>query len=138
MIADPEDIPALIANGIAIYNQRFNRNIQGLTADAMTCLTHHDWPGNVRELMNLLEAVYVNSPNKQIDYAQLPPYFRIQFERMQGRPESERRAIITALFETNWNKSRAARRLKWSRMTLYRKMARYNIVSKGKHHTGTN
>ncbi len=131
----PEDIPALIANGIAVYNQRFNRNIQGLTADAMTCLMHYDWPGNVRELMNLLEAVYVNSPNKQIDYAQLPPYFLNQFERTYGRPQSERRAIIATLFETNWNKSRAARKLKWSRMTLYRKMARYNIVDKDNRRT---
>jgi DNA-binding NtrC family response regulator len=131
-----EDVPALIANGIAIYNQRFNRNIQGLTSDAMACLMHYDWPGNVRELMNLLEAVYVNAPNRQIDYAQLPPFFLNQFERTHGRPESERRAIISALFETNWNKSRAARKLKWSRMTLYRKMARYNIVSKDKDRAG--
>lgn len=130
-----EDIPALIDNGIVIYNQRFNRNIKGLTSDAMASLMHYDWPGNVRELMNLLEAIYVNSPNRQIDYAQLPPYFRSQFEQMQGRPESERRAIISALFETNWNKSRAARKLKWSRMTLYRKIARYNIANKNSHRT---
>jgi transcriptional regulator of acetoin/glycerol metabolism len=60
----------------------------------------------------------------------LPPFFRSQFERAYGRQESERRAILAALFETNWNKSRTARKLKCSRMTLYRKMARYHIVDK--------
>jgi DNA-binding NtrC family response regulator len=126
-----EDIPTLVAHGIALNNQRFGRNIQGLTPEAMDCLMRHDWPGNVRELMNLLEAVYVNSQSKQIDYAELPPAFRTQFERANGQPDSERRAIISALFETNWNKSRAARKLNWSRMTLYRKIERYNIVEKG-------
>jgi DNA-binding NtrC family response regulator len=29
---------------------------------------------------------------------------------------------------TNWNKSRAAERLQWSRMTLYRKMAKYGVA----------
>jgi DNA-binding NtrC family response regulator len=28
----------------------------------------------------------------------------------------------------NWNKSKAAEQLHWSRMTLYRKMAKYHIL----------
>jgi DNA-binding NtrC family response regulator len=32
------------------------------------------------------------------------------------------------LLSTKWNKSKAAEKLRWSRMTLYRKMARYNIA----------
>ena len=35
---------------------------------------------------------------------------------------------LSAVAATNWNKSKAADRLQWSRMTLYRKMATYNIV----------
>jgi DNA-binding NtrC family response regulator len=126
-----EDIPDLVAYGIEVNNRRFGRNIQGLTFDAMDCLMRYDWPGNVRELMNLIEAVYVNSHSRQIDYAELPPFFRTQYERTFGRPEAERRAIIAALFETNWNKTRAARKLKWSRMTLYRKIERYSITDRG-------
>jgi DNA-binding NtrC family response regulator len=40
----------------------------------------------------------------------------------------ERKRILEALLETNWNKSTAASKLKWSRMTLYRKMTKYHIV----------
>jgi transcriptional regulator of acetoin/glycerol metabolism len=39
----------------------------------------------------------------------------------------ERERLISALLSTSWNKSRAAEELHWSRMTLYRKMAKYGI-----------
>ena len=46
-----------------------------------------------------------------------------------GTPDSaERERVLSALFETNWNKCKAAKQLHWSRMTLYRKMAKYRIV----------
>jgi hypothetical protein len=35
--------------------------------------------------------------------------------------------LLSALSQTNWNKSQAAERLHWSRMTLYRKMAKHHI-----------
>jgi transcriptional regulator of acetoin/glycerol metabolism len=43
---------------------------------------------------------------------------------------TERDTLLTALVATDWNKTKAAGQLKWSRMTLYRKMATYNIVRK--------
>jgi DNA-binding NtrC family response regulator len=45
-------------------------------------------------------------------------------------PQEERRHIVSALLETRWNKSSAAQKLKWSRMTLYRKITKYHIVEK--------
>ena len=36
---------------------------------------------------------------------------------------------MSALLATSWNKSQAAQKLSWSRMTLYRKMLRHQIVS---------
>jgi DNA-binding NtrC family response regulator len=36
--------------------------------------------------------------------------------------------VLCALFATKWNKSKAAEKLHWSRMTLYRKMAKYHIA----------
>jgi transcriptional regulator of acetoin/glycerol metabolism len=49
---------------------------------------------------------------------------------MAAQPE-ERERLLRALSETNWNKSKAAQKLRWSRMTLYRKMARYKIQRAG-------
>ena len=39
----------------------------------------------------------------------------------------ERELLLYTLSQTNWNKSQAAERLHWSRMTLYRKIAKYQI-----------
>jgi hypothetical protein len=43
---------------------------------------------------------------------------------------TERERLLSALYSlifVNWNKSKAAEQLHWSRMTLYRKMAKYHI-----------
>jgi transcriptional regulator of acetoin/glycerol metabolism len=59
--------------------------------------------------------------------ADLPEHFTFRPGAREGK-EDERVRVVRALQNTEWNKSRAARELKWSRMTLYRKMARYEIT----------
>jgi transcriptional regulator of acetoin/glycerol metabolism len=39
-----------------------------------------------------------------------------------------RQRLICALEARNWNKTQAASRLGWSRMTVYRKMDQYRIA----------
>jgi transcriptional regulator with PAS, ATPase and Fis domain len=123
-----EDIPALVAHGIRKLNLRHTRTIKHLTDEAMEILLQHDWPGNVRELMNILEASYINMPDGQIDYADLPEHFKCTMDATKGLAKDERSRIVAALLESRWNKSAAAQKLNWSRMTLYRKMQMYNIV----------
>jgi DNA-binding NtrC family response regulator len=123
-----EDIPRLIAHGIDELNRRCSRKVQGLTGEAMDFLMEYDWPGNVRELMNLLEATFMNLPQKEITFADLPRLFQKKLKEMENISLNERRDILSALLETKWNKAEAARRLHWSRMTLYRKIRKYNIV----------
>jgi transcriptional regulator with PAS, ATPase and Fis domain len=125
-----EDIPQLAAYAIDKLNLRFGRTVEGLTDEARAFLYRYHWPGNIRELLNLLEAVFINLPAKNIAHVNLPAQFLQQIEKAEGRPESERNRIVSALLETNWNKSSAAQKLNWSRMTLYRKIAKYNIVKK--------
>ena len=45
--------------------------------------------------------------------------------RRWGGHQSERTRLLATLEATRRNKSQAARRLKWSRLTLYRKMAKH-------------
>jgi transcriptional regulator of acetoin/glycerol metabolism len=40
--------------------------------------------------------------------------------------------LLSALVSTNWNKSKAADKLRWSRMTLYRKMAKHHVTGSKK------
>ena len=86
----------------------------------------YDWPGNIRELKNLLEATFIYA-HQEITFEDFPESFRRQLRETNGLYQDERTRLITALFETNWNKARAAQKLNWSRMTLYRKMAKYGV-----------
>jgi DNA-binding NtrC family response regulator len=122
-----EDLSALIDHYIAYFNRRFNRDVEGFTPDAMGHLLRHQWPGNVRELRNLMEAVFVNLNGRRIAYVDLPEPFRRSLERSEMLPVGERDRLLSALLATNWNKSKAAHDLRWSRMTLYRKIAKYHV-----------
>jgi DNA-binding NtrC family response regulator len=123
-----EDIRKLIAHGIDKLNEKYGRNVRGLSAEAMVFFMRYDWPGNVRELLNLLEATFINLPQKQIAFADLPRLFQQKLRDTENVPLYERKKILSALLETKWNKTEAARKLNWSRMTLYRKITKYNIV----------
>jgi DNA-binding NtrC family response regulator len=125
-----EDIPRLVNHAIQNLNRRFNRKIGGLSEEAMTCLFRYGWPGNIRELMNLLEAIYINLPSRPVAYLDLPEPIEKQLKLSASFSRDERKRIVSALLETNWNKSTAAQRLNWSRMTLYRKLEKYNIIEK--------
>ena len=125
-----QDIPELSAFAIENLNRRLGKQVQGLTEEAMACLMRYDWPGNVRELMNLLEATYINLPRRMIVLDDLPKTFLSTLRAVDGSPSNERNHIVSALVNTKWNKATAARKLRWSRMTLYRKINKYNIVEK--------
>jgi len=127
-----EDMPDLVDAAIARLNRQYRRNVQGLTDEALTSLMRYDWPGNVRELMNLLEAVFVIPPRNKIGLSHLPRQFQDKMKSKKTAAGDERNHIISALNSTKWNKAKAANRLNWSRMTLYRKIEKYNIVEKRK------
>jgi len=122
-----EDIPRLVAHYVPEFNRRFGRAVEGLTPEALACLLQYDWPGNVRELKNLLEAIFINLPPEDIAYVDVPVSFHRRLAKTEGLPPGERDRLLAALFATKWTKSKAAESLQWSRMTLYRKMAKYQI-----------
>jgi DNA-binding NtrC family response regulator len=122
-----EDIPSLLKHYIRKFNQRFGREVEGFTEEVLASLLHHDWPGNVRELKNLLEATFIDLRSRKIALMDLPKAFQRRLKEVEGLPEKERDRLLSVLFATKWNKSKAAQKLHWSRMTLYRKMAKYHI-----------
>jgi two-component system response regulator PilR (NtrC family) len=50
-----EDIPLLAEHFLAKYSEQMEKQIVGISHDAMDLLSRHDWPGNIRELENVLE-----------------------------------------------------------------------------------
>jgi DNA-binding NtrC family response regulator len=124
-----EDLLPLSRHYIARMNQRSGRDVEGFNPQTLESLLRYDWPGNVRELKNLIEAVFIAPPLRWICFEDLPDGFRRRCQQSIALPDNERDRVLAALMATNWNKSQAAQKLRWSRMTLYRKMSRYQFLS---------
>jgi DNA-binding NtrC family response regulator len=124
------DIPAIIDHCLRTFDASGRRSVDGFSSGALEALVAYDWPGNVRELKNLIESLFVTvPPGGRIGLEDFPQAFRDRLARYCGLEDAERARLMDALLAADWNKSRAADMLKWSRMTLYRKMAKYSVVT---------
>ena len=123
-----EDIPAIVNEFVKRYAQASDKNILGVSAEAMDTLVRYHWPGNVRELRNTIEFAFVLCQEGWIDTAHLPP--KVVSGNGGGAETAEdpdRRALITLLRDVNGNQSEAARRLGVSRVTVWKRIRKYNI-----------
>ena len=100
------------------------RRVPRLSGEAVSLMMSYDWPGNVREVRNFVERMLVDLPGADIPATSLPSEM---MATSAGAEATERERLLTALVSTRWNRSKAAESLRWSRMTLYRKMAKYSI-----------
>ena len=50
-----EDIPLLAEHFLVKYRTQMEKQVTGISGEAMDYLTSYDWPGNIRELENVLE-----------------------------------------------------------------------------------
>ncbi len=123
-----EDLALLCAHYFAEFNRRFGRNVTTMTDEAWDAFLHYAWPGNVRELKNVLKATFINLGADRIGLSDLPEMLTKHHPSSAHRQHDERESLLAALCATNWNKSHAAKKLHWSRMTLYRKMSKYHIT----------
>jgi transcriptional regulator with GAF, ATPase, and Fis domain len=119
------DIPLLFERYLQEYRARYGEETPRPTPEAFELLMQYDWPGNVRELKNVVERILIDSP-AAISPGMLPAYLGIRATEAQETP-SDRDRLLKALLDTNWNRTRAAQTLSWSRMTLYRKMKKFHL-----------
>ncbi|MCI0410773.1 MAG: sigma-54 dependent transcriptional regulator, partial [Acidobacteria bacterium] len=122
-----EDIPLLVRHFLSDVNQRLARHVEGASKELLDKLLRFDWPGNVRELKNVIEACALNRDAGLIGVADTPEHYR---SKLATGVIGEKEMLLSALCSTRWNKSKAAQHLHWSRMTLYRKLAKYQIGRK--------
>jgi transcriptional regulator with PAS, ATPase and Fis domain len=125
-----EDILPLANSFRTDLEAAFGCQTSSFTSCAQRLLMTHSWPGNIRELRNIIEAAFVDPGPDSAGELELPAQFR---EKLKETGTSELERILLALSQTHWNKSRAAEELKWSRMTLYRKIAHYKISCSPQH-----
>jgi DNA-binding NtrC family response regulator len=136
-----EDIPMLLENFIKKFNAENNKNIKGISKEALELMMNYDWPGNVRELENLIERIIALTSNEYIQHNDLP-FSLINIPKINGLKESvlngkvsfleaeeefEKGIILDALKRANYVQSHAAEMLRISRRILKYKMEKLGI-----------
>jgi len=103
---------------------------RSLCPDALHALMEYPWPGNVRELRNAIEYSLVMAQGPSIALADLPTEIRSGRTVRAWTPEdlAERERLRTALTEAGGNRTRAAAALGTSRVTLWKKLRRFNLT----------
>jgi DNA-binding NtrC family response regulator len=129
-----EDVPELVHHYLQEFNARFGREVQGLSEETNRLVCNHDWPGNVRELRNIIEASFVHLPFARMRYLELPEEYRSRLAAAEKRHLDDAERLQSTLAANNWNISKTATALHWSRVTLYRKMAKYSLRKPPKPH----
>jgi DNA-binding NtrC family response regulator len=109
-------------------------------AAVMAMLRGYAWPGNVRELRNMVESLLLMSEREAVTEEEAsalleatparPAVLALAPEGVTGASleQAERAAIAQAVRHCHGNLAEAARALRISRSTLYRKMERYDLA----------
>jgi transcriptional regulator with PAS, ATPase and Fis domain len=120
------DIPLLINHFFDQIAKNENRNLPGITDEAISLMIDYQWPGNVRELENAIQFAIVKCKGTEIFPDDLPLELRNYKGTVSKRGPSRKLdidAIKEALKKSGGNKSKAARFLGVGRATLYRFLA---------------
>ena len=129
-----EDIPVIVQNFIEINTGNRGKEISGLTPEAMEALLNYSWPGNVRELRNTIEYASVLCPGGWIGKGHLPPRITMDNKITSSKTRSstaswqeERENLMNTLRRFKGNQSEAARVLGVSRVTIWKRIKKYEI-----------
>ncbi|MFP5109448.1 sigma 54-interacting transcriptional regulator [Neobacillus sp. C211] len=144
-----DDIPLLCNHLIHKLNQKLNKEVIGISPEALLILKQYSWPGNIRQLENILERAMNFDVKNWIDVIHLPPhllekkvpernkaneqftpFFTVSQDsayEIVSLKDSEKSIIMETLESVQGNRSKAADLLGISRTTLYNKLKKYNI-----------
>jgi transcriptional regulator with GAF, ATPase, and Fis domain/Tfp pilus assembly protein PilF len=149
----PEDIPLLASYYFEETCRRNNRQLAGITPEAMSYLVRYQWPGNVRQLRSEIERIVVFAEDGQSVGAESlssdilraattesPVRFHLDFSKPIDFKEImldiERQLLTEALARHSGNMTRAAGLLGLSRQTLNYKLRRFDMASPVTDETG--
>jgi two-component system response regulator AtoC len=129
-----EDIPALVLYFLHIYSREYACPERTLSTRTLELLKSFDWPGNIRQLENLIRRFVIMGSEETLTSDLVfsrpgtsPEDFTweqgvsLKDVKRQATRDLERRIILRALREHQWNRRKAASALKISyRALLYK------------------
>ncbi len=131
------DIPLLAAYFLTRCARRMNKAVTEIAPEAFEAMLSHDFPGNVRELENLIERGVALAGGAAITADLLPPELlrrngsaapENRADTVLTLAESERRHIFRVLDQAGGNRALAAQMLGIDRVSLWRKLRRYEAA----------
>lgn len=131
-----EDVPLLAHHFLKKVVMRSNKALLGFTSEALELMRRYDYPGNIRELENIVERCAAFATGDKIGAEDLPPdikemevlSFHKEAHPFRTLEEIEKEYIHWVMAKAGKNKSQAARILGIDRVSLYRKLKKYEIV----------
>jgi len=131
-----EDIPILVEHFLRKFNEIYQKRVR-LNPKTLEILLEYSFPGNIRELENLIERLVLLAERDVIDPKDLPSemfekdaYKKTQDSQKPFREtlkDLEKERILRALIECNFNQSKAAKMLGFTRRQLSYRIEKYNI-----------
>jgi transcriptional regulator with PAS, ATPase and Fis domain len=134
------DIAPLVRGMAARFTQKFHKNLWEIHPETLAALEAFPWPGNLRQLENVVQQAVLVSTGRELLVQHLPQPVQVYARSSQGawqgstdpllhnREISERALIERALANANYIRARAASTLNISRVTLYKKMRKYDLT----------
>ncbi|PLY08900.1 MAG: sigma-54-dependent Fis family transcriptional regulator, partial [Desulfuromonas sp.] len=124
-----EDIPLLVNFFIQRFNERFSKQILGVSEEVLDLFMQYPWPGNVRELEHAVEHAFILCRGERLERDHLPPDILDAAET--GVEENgcalNREQLEQTLEKAAGNKTLAAQMLGISRRTIYRKIEEFAL-----------
>ena len=117
------DIPLLVNHFLTKFAKENNKDVKGISQEALDKLIKYDFPGNIRELENLIAHAVIMCRGDYISQGDFPPELKVYSERSVLDPSNfddgyekkiktfESEMILAAIGEQNGNQSAAARTL---------------------------
>ena len=134
------DLPLLAQMFVERENAESDKQIGGLSSEALDCLDGYDWPGNVDELALFIAEAHRNATSALIEPKDLPKRIHLAADAAAHpkRPletivldeflaQVERELIERAMKKAKNNKAKAARMLGLTRPRLYRRLIQLGI-----------
>ena len=133
------DIMPLVNAMVGRFSQKFAKTVTTVHPQTIALLTRFPWPGNIRQLENAIQYAVLYCSGRELLPVHLPAHVRTHVADPHTLPEvvgdslrhktgaNEREYIKRVLHSCGYSRTRTAKALGVSRVTMYNKLKKYGL-----------